>query len=128
MRPGAIVGLVLPRIRAPVRKPVGWRFLCPICRWSWVPLGGVLAEVDGPHQHKLATAFGRPLQYSVFACLLRREDRVRLAARIESVIDSRSDRVIILDMGTVTDRESWIPPMQIFGCQETIQERSALIV
>jgi CRISPR-associated protein Cas2 len=78
--------------------------------------------------HKLATAFGRPLQYSVFACLLRREDRVRLAARIESVIDSRSDRVIILDMGTVTDRESWIPPMQIFGCQETIQERSALIV
>jgi CRISPR-associated protein Cas2 len=78
--------------------------------------------------HKLATAFGRPLQYSVFACLLRREDRVRLAARIESVIDSRSDRVIILDMGTVTDRESWIPPMQIFGCQEIIQERSALIV
>ena len=78
--------------------------------------------------HKLAIAFGRPLQYSVFACLLRREDRVRLAARIETLIDSSQDRVIILDMGTVTDRESWIPPMQIFGCQEVAQERSALIV
>jgi CRISPR-associated protein Cas2 len=78
--------------------------------------------------HKLATAFGRPLQYSVFACLLRREDRVRLAARVEALIDTRSDRVIILDMGTVPDRESWIPPMQIFGCQEIVRERNALIV
>jgi CRISPR-associated protein Cas2 len=78
--------------------------------------------------HKLAKAFGRPLQYSVFACLLRREDRVRLAARIEALIDSKRDRVIILDMGTIPDRESWIPPMQIFGSQEIAQERNALIV
>jgi CRISPR-associated protein Cas2 len=78
--------------------------------------------------HKVATAFGRPLQYSVFACLLRRDDRVRLAALIEALIDVKRDRVVILDMGTVADRESWIPPMQIFGCQEIAQERSALIV
>jgi CRISPR-associated protein Cas2 len=78
--------------------------------------------------HKLATAFGRPLQYSVFACLLRREDRVRLAARVEALIDSKSDRVIILDVGTVVDRESWIPPMQIFGRQEVVQEQGAVIV
>jgi CRISPR-associated protein Cas2 len=78
--------------------------------------------------HKLATAFGRPLQYSVFACLLRREDRVRLAARVEALIDSKSDRVIILDVGTVVDRESWIPPMQNFGRQEVVQEQGAVIV
>lgn len=78
--------------------------------------------------HKLALAFGRPLQYSVFACLLRRDDRVRLAARIEMLIDSKRDRVIILDIGTVADRESWIPPMQLFGRQEIAPEPGALIV
>lgn len=78
--------------------------------------------------HKIAKAFGRPLQYSVFACLLRREDRVRLAASVEALIDTRRDRVIILDIGTVPDRESWIPPMQVFGYQDVPQQPNALIV
>jgi CRISPR-associated protein Cas2 len=78
--------------------------------------------------HKLAKAFGRPLQYSVFACLLRREDRVRLAARIEGLIQPREDRVILLDVGTVRDRESWIPPMEVFGRQEIPEQRAAVIV
>jgi CRISPR-associated protein Cas2 len=82
----------------------------------------------GRAMHKLAKAFGRPLQYSVFACTLRREDRVRLAARIESVIDAKKDRVIILDIGTVPDRESWIPPFEVFGCQEIAQSRNAIII
>ncbi len=77
--------------------------------------------------HKLAKAFGRPLQYSVFACLLRREDRVLLASRVEMVIDAKCDRVVILDLGAVEDRDSWIPPMQIFGRQELIHNRSAII-
>jgi len=78
--------------------------------------------------HKLAKAFGQPLQYSVFACLLRREDRVRLAARVEALIDHRRDRVIVLDIGAVADRESWIPPMQVFGLQVIPSERNSLIV
>ncbi len=78
--------------------------------------------------HKLAKAFGRPLQYSVFACLLRREDRVRLAARIEALIDRAADRVVIVDIGAVADRESWIPPVEVFGCQEIPAQRSAVIV
>ena len=78
--------------------------------------------------HKLAKAFGRPLQYSVFACTLRREDRVRLASRIEATIDRTRDRVVLLDLGTVTDRESWIPPMEIFGRQELPRGRNAVIV
>ncbi len=78
--------------------------------------------------HKLAKAFGRPLQYSVFACTLRREDRVRLAARVQALIDSKRDRVIILDIGTVPDRESWIAPMETFGRQQIASERSAVII
>ena len=77
---------------------------------------------------KLAKAYGQPLQYSVFACLLRREDRVRLASRIESLIHPHEDRVILLDAGTVPDRESWIPPMEVFGRQEIPAQRPYLIV
>lgn len=78
--------------------------------------------------HKLAKAHGRPLQYSVFACMLRREDRVRLAQRVEALIDAKRDRVIILDIGSVTDRESWIPPMEVFGRQEAATQPSVVIV
>jgi CRISPR-associated protein Cas2 len=78
--------------------------------------------------HRLAKAHGKALQYSVFACLLRREDRVRLASRIEALIDGKQDRVVIIDLGAVADRESWIPPMETFGRQEVAQERSAIIV
>lgn len=78
--------------------------------------------------HTLAKAYGKPLQYSVFACTLRREDRVRLAARIEGLIDKKQDRVVIIDIGPVEDRESWIPPMEIFGRQALDAQRSAVIV
>lgn len=78
--------------------------------------------------HKIAKAFGRPLQYSVFACTLRREDRVRLAQRIESVIDREKDRVVILDMGGVPDRESWILPIEVFGRQTISVDGSVIIV
>lgn len=78
--------------------------------------------------HKLAKAHGRSLQYSVFACMLRREDRVRLAQRVEALIDAKRDRVIILDIGAVADRESWIPPMEVFGRQETATQPSVVIV
>ncbi len=78
--------------------------------------------------HKLAKAFGRPLQYSVFYCLLRREDRVRLAGRVEQIIDARADRVVILDIGPVPDRESWIPPMEVFGRQSPAASPGVIIV
>ena len=78
--------------------------------------------------HSLAKAYGKPLQYSVFACLLRREDRVRLAARIEALLNRAQDRVVIIDLGAVRDRESWIPPMQVFGRQALPQSESSIIV
>ena len=78
--------------------------------------------------HKLAKAFGRPLQFSVFACLLRREDRVRLAARVEGLINRSEDRVVIVDIGAVTDRDSWLPPIEVFGRQEVPGHPSATIV
>jgi hypothetical protein len=53
---------------------------------------------------------------------------VRLAARIERLIDASKDRVIILDVGTVQDRESWIPPMEVLGSQRMPTQRNAIVV
>ncbi len=77
--------------------------------------------------HKLAKAYGESLQYSVFACLLRPKDRVELAARIESVIDRSMDRVILIDIGPVADRTTWIPPIEAFGRQEIRASDHAVI-
>ncbi|MGC8485817.1 MAG: CRISPR-associated endonuclease Cas2 [Candidatus Baltobacteraceae bacterium] len=78
--------------------------------------------------HKLAKAFGRPLQYSVFYCLLRGEDRAKLAGRIGELIDSKQDRVVVLDIGPVPDRESWSPPMEVFGRQVPAASPATIIV
>ena len=77
--------------------------------------------------HTLAKGFGVPLQFSIFSCTLNRADRVRLASRIDEVIDLREDRVIIIDIGPVPDIESWIPPIEVFGSQE-IPKRAAMII
>lgn len=78
--------------------------------------------------HELAKAYGRPIQYSVFVCVLRREDRVRLADRVSRLIHHHLDRVAILDLGPVPDRESWIPPVEIFGRQRVEPEAATVIV
>jgi CRISPR-associated protein Cas2 len=77
--------------------------------------------------HVLAKAYGTPLQYSVFACLLSPSQRVRLASRIESQIDSRADRVVLIDLGPIRDRETWIPPIETFGRQTLPDQSSAVI-
>ncbi len=76
---------------------------------------------------RLAKAHGKPLQYSVFICVLRRADRVRLAARVDGLIDRRRDRVVILDLGAVPDRESWIPPVEVFGSQEILSQSGSVV-
>jgi len=77
--------------------------------------------------HKLAKAYGDPIQYSVFSCVLRSADRVRLAARIEALIDRQQDRVVLIDVGPVGDRETWIPPIESFGRQEIRATPNAII-
>jgi CRISPR-associated protein Cas2 len=77
--------------------------------------------------HLLAKAYGTPLQYSVFACLLSPTQRVLLASRIESQIDSRADRVVLIDLGPIRDRETWIPPIEAFGRQILPDQSPAVI-
>ncbi len=78
--------------------------------------------------HKVATTFGRRLQYSLYACALTRAQRIDLRIAIGDVIDATIDSVIILDVGAMADRESWIPPYESLGVVLALQARSSIIV
>lgn len=49
--------------------------------------------------HKTMKGFGEPWQYSVFFCVLKDIDRVRLQTALEMVMNLREDKVMILDLG-----------------------------
>ena len=78
------------------------------------------------HMHKLAKSFGSPVQYSVFLCYLDRSNRVRLASEIDLLINLKSDRVIIIDLGG--SDSSWIPDFQVFGRQTIERPRTHIVI
>ena len=78
--------------------------------------------------HKVATAFGRRLQYSLYACALTRAQRIDLRIAVGGVIDAAVDSVIILDLGAIADRESWMPPYESLGAVLALEARSSIIV
>jgi hypothetical protein len=51
-----------------------------------------------------------------------------LAQRIDALIDLKKDRVVILDLGYVEDRESWLPPIETFGRQTVEPDKAVVIV
>ncbi len=50
--------------------------------------------------HKVVRGYGEAWQYSVFFCVLKDIDRVRLQSDLESQMNMREDRTMILDLGT----------------------------
>lgn len=49
--------------------------------------------------HKLMKAYGEPWQYSVFYCILKSIDRVRLENDLKEVLNLKVDQVLIVDLG-----------------------------
>ena len=49
--------------------------------------------------HKTCKGFGEPWQFSIFFCVLKPIDRVRLQMELEEVINSKKDQVLIIDLG-----------------------------
>lgn len=50
--------------------------------------------------HKLMKGFGESWQYSIFFCVLKDKDRVRMQMMIEEEINQHEDRVMFLELGT----------------------------
>lgn len=49
--------------------------------------------------HRCLLGFGDALQYSVFACILSRAEKIQLLTAMESIIDSKQDTVMVADLG-----------------------------
>ena len=49
--------------------------------------------------HKTCKGYGEPWQYSIFFCILKPIDRVRLQAELEEVMNLKEDQVLIIDLG-----------------------------
>lgn len=51
------------------------------------------------HVHRVVKGFGEPWQLSVFFCVLKPIDRVRLQAELEDQMNLKEDQCLIIDLG-----------------------------
>jgi len=49
--------------------------------------------------HRIVRGYGERWQYSVFFCVLKDIDRVRLQSDLEAEMNLKEDQVVIIDMG-----------------------------
>jgi CRISPR-associated protein Cas2 len=49
--------------------------------------------------HKVCKGYGEPWQFSIFFCVLKAIDRVKLQAELEEVMNLREDQVLLIDLG-----------------------------
>lgn len=49
--------------------------------------------------HRIMKAYGEPWQYSVFYCVLKDIDRVRLEGDLREAINMKQDQVLFVDLG-----------------------------
>lgn len=77
----------------------------PWATWSFALRRAYLICYDVRHPkrlrkaHRTAKAYGEPWQYSVFYCLLKEIDRVRLEAAMSKVLNLKEDQLLIIDLG-----------------------------
>jgi len=50
--------------------------------------------------HKICKGYGEPWQYSIFFCVIKAIDRVRLQTELEGVMNLKEDQILIIDLGT----------------------------
>jgi CRISPR-associated protein Cas2 len=65
--------------------------------------------------HRVVRDFGRPLQYSVFACRLSAVQQADLEARLLEEIDQTVDQVMLVDLGPVDRSDLTVPGTRVLG-------------
>ncbi len=50
--------------------------------------------------HKICKGYGESWQYSIFFCVIKSIDRVRLQTELEGVMNMREDQILIIDLGS----------------------------
>jgi CRISPR-associated protein Cas2 len=74
---------------------------------------------------RLMHGYGRWLQLSVFQCRLSAYRRAEMARRLEQVIHSRDDHVLILDLGTADKVD---PRVESLGKTFEAVTRAAVVI
>jgi CRISPR-associated protein Cas2 len=75
--------------------------------------------------HQVMKGFGAPWQFSVFFCVLREIDRVRMQSALEAEMNLKLDQALILDLGADerTSREAATvlgPPLPSVGSRTVV--------
>lgn len=49
--------------------------------------------------HKICKGYGESWQFSIFFCVIKEIDRVRMLGELEEVMNLRQDQVLMIDLG-----------------------------
>lgn len=75
--------------------------------------------------NQLLKGYGEPWQLSVFYCVLREIDRVRIQAELEQTMNLQNDQTLIIDLGAVTAKP---PDIGVIGQPLPPQVRGTVLV
>lgn len=75
---------------------------------------------------RVVLGFGESVQFSVFRCVLTKQETVELRAALADVIDVRKDQVIFADLGPVKGRGARCITSLGKSCDE--YEQKALVI
>jgi|SRR5665213_1197099 len=76
--------------------------------------------------HKLMKGFGEAWQYSVFFCVLKQIDRVRMQTELEGVMNLHEDQALVIELGV--DEESSREAATTIGQSLPKQEGSVVVI
>ncbi len=76
--------------------------------------------------HKTMKGFGEPWQYSVFFCVLRDIDRVRMETAVRDKMNVKEDQALIVDLGA--DEEEARETVKVLGPGLPRLERGTLVI
>ncbi|MGB9408762.1 MAG: CRISPR-associated endonuclease Cas2 [Terracidiphilus sp.] len=76
--------------------------------------------------HKLMKGYGEPWQYSVFFCVLRDIDRVRMQSDLETAMHLKEDQALIIELGG--DEGKSREATTIIGQSLPEQERGTVVI
>jgi len=78
------------------------------------------------HVHQVMKSYGEPWQYSVFFCVLKNIDRVRMQSDLEDEMNLKEDQTMILDLGG--DQEDVRDTVSVLGQSLPPQDGRAVVV
>lgn len=76
--------------------------------------------------HRVVKGYGESWQYSIFFCVLKLIDRVRLQAELEEQMNLKQDQVVIVDLGE--DQEQARSAATIIGQSLPEMETGTVVV